>query len=233
MSRCAWASSQKVMCCGVTRKANRGIPKCLIQEPVKSTRYLERVRGTLKVARLVGDPECEGMFALSLYDQKPFYYLTNAAENIKWLELSRNVWSHNLNKMISLPYHKVNVIHDYNNDMNHVDIADQLREHYRIDRWMRKRKWWWSVFFWAYEMLLTNSYILYCKFYEMHSLKPMSHYQYQKEVALSWIDPKNHWKNFRKKKKQTRSSAPISAAISPLTLPFLMMITQQQQQHQQ
>ncbi len=28
-------------------------------------------------------------------------------------------------------------------NMNGADIADQLRNHYRIDRWMRKRKWWW------------------------------------------------------------------------------------------
>ena len=44
--------------------------------------------------------------------------------------------------------------------MNNVDIADQLRGFYRIDKWMRKRKWWWSMFFWCFQILLTNSYIV-------------------------------------------------------------------------
>ena len=41
-------------------------------------------------------------------------------------------------------------------NMNGADIADQLRNHYRIDRWMRKRKWWWGI-----QVLLDNAYVLY------------------------------------------------------------------------
>ena len=44
--------------------------------------------------------------------------------------------------------------------MNNVDIADQLRGSYQIDKCMRKRKWWRSMFFWGFQMLLTNSYIV-------------------------------------------------------------------------
>ena len=33
--------------------------------------------------------------------------------------------------------------------MSNVDIAYQLRGSHQIDKWMRKIKWWWSMFFGA------------------------------------------------------------------------------------
>ena len=48
----------------------------------------------------------------------------------------------------------------YNNGMNNVDIADQLRGTYRLDRWMRKRKWWWSIWMWGLQVLIVNAYVL-------------------------------------------------------------------------
>jgi hypothetical protein len=49
----------------------------------------------------------------------------------------------------------------YNNGMNNMDIADQLRGTYRFDCWMRKRKWWWSIWMWGVQVLLVNAYVLY------------------------------------------------------------------------
>ena len=40
-------------------------------------------------------------------------------------------------------------------------IADQLRGVYRLDRFVRNKKWWWSILFWYLGVLLTNAYKLY------------------------------------------------------------------------
>ena len=47
--------------------------------------------------------------------------------------------------------------------MGNVDIADQLRILYHMDHWLRNRKWWWAIFFWALDVILTNSLVLYTK----------------------------------------------------------------------
>ena len=46
-------------------------------------------------------------------------------------------------------------------NMNNVDIANQLRGRYRPDMWMRKQKWWWSMFFWGHVIILVNAYVSY------------------------------------------------------------------------
>ena len=38
-----------------------------------------------------------------------------------------------------------NQINTYNYGMGDVDIADQLCVFYRLDHWMRNKKWWWSI----------------------------------------------------------------------------------------
>ena len=42
-------------------------------------------------------------------------------------------------------------------------IADQLCVFYRLDHWMRNKKWWWSItiMFWSLGVTLTNSYVVY------------------------------------------------------------------------
>jgi hypothetical protein len=51
-------------------------------------------------------------------------------------------------------------------NMNSVDVADQLRNQYRPDHWMRNRKWWWSLFIWGLGVATTNTYKMYCSMYD-------------------------------------------------------------------
>ena len=51
----------------------------------------------------------------------------------------------------------------YNNGMGEVDIADQLRLQYRLDKWIRNCKWWMSIFMWRLASVTTNAYVMYCK----------------------------------------------------------------------
>lgn len=194
MSRFAAGLHSNVMVYGVTRSSGRGIPQCIIQPEVTKKEEIAQVRGTLKVAKLVGDPEMTGLVATSLYDKKPFYMLSNACKSVKWIEKKRKVWHKKKNVMVDISFFWLNVVDDYNMNMNNVDIEDHLRGNYRFDHWMCKRKWWWSLWFWCFQMMLTNSYVLYCKFLEVHGgHKPMSQYYYRKAIALEWVHPEKFW----------------------------------------
>jgi hypothetical protein len=80
-----------VMIHGVTRLNKRGIPKCVEQKKETSKSAIESARGTLKVARLVGNPKCE-LVAACLYDVKPVYLLSSSCEKVEWIRKERKLW---------------------------------------------------------------------------------------------------------------------------------------------
>ena len=61
------------------------------------------------------------------------------------------------NEVETLKFLRLNQINKYNLEMGGVDIADQLRGVYRIDRWVRNWKWWWSILFWSIGVSRTNA----------------------------------------------------------------------------
>ena len=180
------------------------MPKCVLQREVTRKADLEKARGTLKAAQLVGDPKINGLISLSLYDSKPFYMMTMTCEKVEWILKNRKLWDKNLMKMVDKPFYRLNIVDDYNIHMNNVDVADQLRGSYRFDHWMRKQKWWWSIFFWCFQMLMTNAYVTYKKYHKIHGMKPMTHYEFRKAIALAWINPSQYWPELKTKKSKKR-----------------------------
>ena len=88
------------------------------------------------------------------------------------------------------------IVDDYNNGMNKVDQADQLRSSYRFDHWTRTRKWWWAIWLWGVQVCLVNAYVMY-KHAHLYIWKNkestlLSHYQFQKMVALHLINPEKY-----------------------------------------
>ena len=108
-----------------------------MQEEAKTKDELARVRGTVKVAKLVGDEHIQGLLAVSVYDTKPVYVLTNAISQVKWISKERKLYDKTQNKKVPAPFYRLNVINNYNYNMNNVDIANQLRGSYCWDHWMR------------------------------------------------------------------------------------------------
>ena len=53
---------------------------------------LEKVGGTLNVARLRGYSKIEVLVAILLYVSKPFYIISNACDKVEWTQNSRKVW---------------------------------------------------------------------------------------------------------------------------------------------
>ena len=202
--RLAYSMDQKVMVHGVTRPTLRGIPPAIKQNEVSKKKDLERVRHTVKAAVLKGDEVLKDLVSVSLYDTKPVYFLTSATPDLKWVEKEKKVYDSKQKKTVNMPFYRLNIIDFYNHNMGNVDLADQLRNHYRYDSaWHRNRKWWWSIWWWGFQLLLTNSYVLYLKFHRLHDSKQIcSHYDYIKEISLAWINPELHWP-----KKKTKAAA--------------------------
>ena len=145
--RAAYNHPKKVLVHGVTRKGGRGIPSCVQQEEVKTRTAVQKVWGTVKVAKLEGDPDCMCLVASNVYDTKPVHYLSMVSDKIEWIVKEKPVFNVETNIVETMRFLQLNQINRYNYDMGNVDIADQLRAFYRIDTWLRNRKWWWSILF--------------------------------------------------------------------------------------
>ena len=161
----------------------------------------------MKVAVLDGDEEVPGLLAVSYYDQKSVHFLSRICEKIKWVECEKKVYCVKTEQVEILKFLRLSINNKYNYGMGSVDIVDQLRNYYRFDQWMQKRKLWWSVFFWGVGVLLVNCYISYKAFIESKKLKPISHYEFRKAIALALIDPEQYWPDRMTKKTQQQNSA--------------------------
>ena len=193
--RAAFTYPNVVHIAGLTRKSGCGLPQCVLQEEVQGTAEIRHVRGTVKAAVLEGDGEISDLVAVSYYDQKPVHFLSTICETIKWVQCTKHVYCVETEQVEEVKFLHLNINDDYNHDMGNVDIADQLQNYYRFDHWMRKWKWWWSLFFWPFGVLLVNAYVCYHHYTISIGKCLMSHYDFRKSITLVWLDPKIYWKN--------------------------------------
>jgi len=156
---------------GVARTTGRGIPPSVVQKEEKNEGKAEKLRGLTQAAVLSNDLQCPNLIACSVYDTKPVHFLSGAAESVHWIEKKRKVWSDIHQEMKLVGFMRLNLVNDYNNNMNSTDIADQLRGVYRPDHWMRNRKWWWAFFIWSIGVAATNSWLMYENMYECEKRK--------------------------------------------------------------
>jgi hypothetical protein len=72
-----------------------------------------------------------------------------------------------------------------------MEIKWQLRGTYRLDRWMQKRKWWWSIWMWGVQVLLVNAYVLYKSahllIWKIPKKDIKSQYHFRKSIVLDWF----------------------------------------------
>ena len=82
--------------------------------------------------------------------------------------------------------------------MGDVDIADQLRNNYRFDHWLRNCKWWWYIIFWSIGVILVNNYIVYRRVNLEAGVSKsdlLSQNNFRKQLAMAWISPNIYWYN--------------------------------------
>jgi hypothetical protein len=201
----AFTEKNKVLCHGVARKSGRGVPKCVIQEEPKRKTQQDQMRGTTKAAVLTDDPEIQDLVAFSVYDTKPVHFLSMACTGLKWIEKRKKVFERESSTNVSMAFLRPEVTDLYNNGMNNVDIADQLRGTYRLDRWMRKRKWWWSIWMWGVQVLLVNAYVLYRTahsiIWKTDKKLILSQYRFREEIVKAWMEEEKSESEGQKKRK--------------------------------
>mmetsp|Transcript_24190 Transcript_24190/g.55012 ORF Transcript_24190/g.55012 Transcript_24190/m.55012 type:complete len:290 (-) Transcript_24190:221-1090(-) len=195
---------------GVARQGGQGVPDCVKQSEHTRHKDAFNIRGTLKAAIIWSVPDLTPIVCTSLYNVKPFYMMSTVAPDATWHKRSMEIFCTFFDKKVQVPFYRLNMANIYNNNMGEVDVGDQLRLVYHFDYWLHNRKWWWSVWFWNMGMLITNSYILYTKFYKMHGRDPKySHYKYCCQVVMAWINPKAYnWKKSCKKPESQAISTP-------------------------
>ena len=140
----------------------RGMHSAVIQKEEKTVKGKAEARGRILASyRADGMPEnCETL-CTSYYDEqsdKPFHMMTNIVEGVQIIELRRRCFSTATQSHFFVTMHRLSLGYLYNQYMNSVDVADQLRMNYRPDGlWMRNRKWWWSIMLWALGQAVTNA----------------------------------------------------------------------------
>ena len=98
-------------------------------------------KGNIKCAILVRDPNCKDLVAMSFYDSKPMYSISNACKSVQWIKKARKLWHQEKGKKVEVPFYRPSIFDEYNFGMGDVDQADQLRLQYRIQYWLRTQKW--------------------------------------------------------------------------------------------
>jgi hypothetical protein len=186
----------KALAHGVARTSHRGVPNSIIQREEKNKDRAEKLRGTTMAARLVDCYDCPDLLAVSTYDTKPVHLLSTAADSVEWIVAKKKVWSEEAHQKAFVKFLRLNVIDEYNNNMNSTDIADQLRGVYRPDHWMRNRKWWWAIWIWGIGVAGVNAYKIYEVMYEeqkrldKNSVPPRwSHARFLEELVSDFMFP--------------------------------------------
>ena len=187
--KAAYKHTNKVLVHGVARKSGRGLPSTVLQEEVQNRTMQNQVRGTVKAAQLMGDPDMPDLVAVSVYDTKPVHFFSARCDKVQWIEKTRKVFDKAVSKTKKMKFLRLNIVDEYNHGMGHVDIADQLRNVYRMDHWLRNYKWWHAMFWWGFQVLQVNCYLIYKRVCEDHNVTPMEHYLFRRDIAMGWIDP--------------------------------------------
>ena len=191
-----WAAftelKSQVMIHGVCRMKGRGLPSIIYQEDhSKDRRQANLHYGDVKAVVLQGDPSCPNLIAFSVYDAKPVYFLTTAAEKVCWHKNMLSVYDETQRKKVKINYYWNIIQNFYNFHMNSVDVADQLRSSYGFQHWVRNRKWWWALFMWGLGVILVNAYLCYKSahllIWSTDKKDIMSQYDFRKSIVLAWM----------------------------------------------
>jgi len=224
-AKAGFTGKNKTMLSGVTRVAKRGIPKMVVQDQVKNENDIVSVRGTIKAAVLEGDSAIPDLVAMIVYDNKPVHFLSMTCTSIKWIEKTRSVWNQEEKEMVDINFLRVNLIDDYNNKMNAVDISDQLRNNYRMTLWLRHRKWWWSIYMYGMGVLLTNAYKVYTRTMDnarVPNSQRLTHYGFLLSIGTAWVDREEtdirHIKRVRERKKRQQEKQQQQTPVTPTPL---------------
>ena len=142
-------------------------------------------------------PECPDLITALMYDTKLVHIMSTTAQHIYWIEKKRRIWCGLHKQVMDMVFLWLNLIDDYNNKMNSMDIVDQLRNQYRPDHWMRNRRWWWAFSIWTIGVATVNARKIYSDMWHMLKKKhtpglppKWSHRVFMEEMVYDFLSPK-------------------------------------------
>ena len=83
----------------------------------------------------------ETTLAASVRDAKSVCFLSSSCAEVKWIKKTRKTHNAESNTMVEMEFLLLKISDDYNHGTKEVNVASQKREHYRLERFMRKVKW--------------------------------------------------------------------------------------------
>ena len=178
----SYTHPKKIKLHGVTRKSGRVLPSTIMQQELENKAEQEKVRGAVIADEFVGDIKCPSLIAVYVYDSKPVNFISMKYDSIKWEKKSIPVYDRYIGWMGTMKFLRININNDYNYAIGGAYIADQIRGSCRFDCWLRNYKWWHSIFWWVFQVLMVNAYKFYCIYLEDINEEPMSHYMFQKVI---------------------------------------------------
>ena len=104
LNRSKWRS-KKVLIYVVVWSSWNGVPKCEMQKEMTCKEETICAQGTLGLSHLKGDSRIDGLVALSYYDSKSFYMMSNSTDCIEgrnrknWLLSWKIIYPQNLLKV--------------------------------------------------------------------------------------------------------------------------------------
>ena len=155
-----------------------------------------------------------------------------SSEELKWVVCEKDLYNVDTGAKEPLQCLRMCYINYYNHQMGDVDVANQLRNNYRFDHWLRKRKWWWSIIFGVICVILFNAYIFYRRVNFSAGVSKsdlLSQHNFRKQFTMACISPNFYWStemngpalSTREKRKivAMASSSSVDGYISYLSKP--------------
>ena len=131
--------------------------------------------------------------------------------------MTHQVCHRDLHQMVEIPFFRLNLIHDYNYGMNDVDLADQVRNVYRWDIFVWNRKWWYLIMMWCLKIPQANACVLYTKYMKIHHIKAITHFDFNIQICLAWIDSENYWPQKKHAYQHQARSGDSTSSTTPST----------------
>ena len=107
--------------------------------------------------------------------------------------------------MNTVGFLRPNFADDYNQDINHADVANQLGLVYKTALNLHITKWWHAILFWAIDKAHTAGYKMHKCYHLSIQGKPLPHYVFQETNCLAVLQEET---------KQQKPRRPMSSQVS-------------------
>lgn len=156
---------------GTAVTSRLGFPKTL-KYPFKNVpKKLADKRG---LTRLMRCGNANNLYACSWLDKKPVYFLASGVSTKKTSVCRKD--PKGMSTQVSCP----DFVAAYNTYMNGVDAHDQLRlQRYSVQRALRAKKYYMTLFFGLFDMALVNAYIVHVQYCKSVDETPLAHAQFR------------------------------------------------------